>query len=72
MIERFSLEGRVAVITGAGTGIGRGTALVLADHGADVVLAGRRPEPLAATAAEVEALGRRALTVPTDVTDPPV
>jgi NAD(P)-dependent dehydrogenase (short-subunit alcohol dehydrogenase family) len=60
----------VAVVTGAGTGIGRGAALVLADHGADVVLAARRPEPLVATAAEVEAIGRRALVVPTDVTDP--
>jgi len=70
VIDRFSLEGRVAVITGGGTGIGRGTALVLAARGADVVLAGRRPEPLAATAAEVESLGRRALAVPTDVTEP--
>jgi len=70
MSDRFSLEGRVAIITGGGTGIGRGTALVLAEHGADVVLAARRVEPLAATAAEVEALGRRALAVPTDVTSP--
>jgi len=68
--DRFSLEGRVAVITGGGTGIGRGTALVLAEHGADVVLAARRPEPLESTAAEVEAFGRRALAVPTDVTRP--
>ena len=68
MNEKFSLDGRVAVITGGGTGIGRGTALVLAEHGADVVLAGRRPEPLESTAKEVEALGRRALAVPTDVT----
>ena len=50
MSDRFSLEGRVAVITGGGTGIGRGAALVLAEHGADVVLAARRAEPLAATA----------------------
>ncbi|HTR71833.1 MAG TPA: SDR family oxidoreductase [Mycobacteriales bacterium] len=70
MSDRFSLEGRVAVITGGGTGIGRGTALVLAEHGADVVLAARRPEPLESTAAEVEAFGRRALAVPTDVTRP--
>src|SRR6478752_5910929 len=70
MTDRFSLDGRVAIITGGGTGIGRGAALVLAEHGADVVLAARRPEPLAATAAEIEALGRRALPVPTDVTSP--
>lgn len=70
MTDRFSLDGRVALITGGGTGIGRGTALVLAEHGADVVLAGRRSKPLEATAAEIEALGRRAVTVPTDVTDP--
>jgi NAD(P)-dependent dehydrogenase (short-subunit alcohol dehydrogenase family) len=68
MSDRFSLEGRVAIITGGGTGIGRGTALVLAEHGADVVLAARRREPLERTANEVRALGRRALTVPTDVT----
>jgi NAD(P)-dependent dehydrogenase (short-subunit alcohol dehydrogenase family) len=57
------------MITGAGTGIGRGVALVLAEHGADIVLAGRRPEPLEETARDIEALGRRALVVPTDVTE---
>ena len=70
MSDRFSLNERVAIVTGGGTGIGRGIALVLADHGADVVLAARRPEPLASTAREIEALGRRALSVPTDVTSP--
>ena len=68
MSNRFSLAGRVAVITGGGTGIGRGSALVLAEHGADVVLAGRRPDPLESTAKEAQALGRRALAVSTDVT----
>lgn len=68
MSDRFNLDGRVALITGGGTGIGRGSALVLAEHGADVVLAGRRVEPLEATAKEVDALGRRALAVSTDVT----
>lgn len=70
MSGRFSLEGRVAIITGGGTGIGRGTALVLAQHGADVVLAARRSEPLESTAKEIEALGRRAVTLATDVTKP--
>ena len=68
-LSRFALDGRVALVTGAGTGIGRGVALVLAEHGADIVLAGRRPEPLEATARDIEALGRRALVVPTDVTE---
>jgi NAD(P)-dependent dehydrogenase (short-subunit alcohol dehydrogenase family) len=69
MSDRFNLNGRVALITGGGTGIGRGSALVLAERGADIVLAGRRPEPLEVTAKEIDALGRRALAVPTDVTD---
>jgi len=67
-MDRFDLSGRVAIITGGGTGIGRGAACVLAEHGADIVLAGRRPEPLERTAEEIRVLGRRALTVPTDVT----
>jgi NAD(P)-dependent dehydrogenase (short-subunit alcohol dehydrogenase family) len=68
-MSRFNVTDRVAVITGGGTGIGRGAALVLAEYGADVVLAARRAEPLESTAHEVHALGRRALTVPTDVTN---
>jgi 3-oxoacyl-[acyl-carrier protein] reductase len=64
------LDGQVAIIVGAGAGIGRSTALALARDGADVVLAARRPEPLASLAEEVhEAHGRRALAVPTDITD---
>ncbi len=68
MTGRFSLEGRIAIVTGGGTGIGRGSALVMAEYGAKVVLAGRRPEPLESTAAEVQASGRSAVAVPTDVT----
>ncbi|MBI4507263.1 MAG: glucose 1-dehydrogenase [Chloroflexi bacterium] len=68
MFERFRLDGQVAVVTGAGRGIGRGIALALAEAGADVALAGRTVAQLEETAHTVEALGRRALVVPTDVT----
>ena len=64
-----SLAGRVAIVTGGGTGIGRGVALALARAGADTVVAARTPEPLEETCAKVRALGRRALAVQTDVTD---
>ena len=70
MSDRFSLDGRAAIITGGGTGIGRGAALVLARYGADIALAGRRREPLESTAKEIEALGRRVVVAPTDVTVP--
>jgi NAD(P)-dependent dehydrogenase (short-subunit alcohol dehydrogenase family) len=58
---------RVAIVTGVGPGIGRSTALGLAEAGCHVVLAARRAEPLAAVAAECRALGVQALPVPTDV-----
>ena len=61
---------KVALITGAGTGIGKASALALAKEGYAVVLAGRRPEPLDAVAAEIESLGAQALAVPTDVGNP--
>jgi citronellol/citronellal dehydrogenase len=63
------LAGRVAIVTGGGTGIGRGIALELARAGADVALVGRRIGPLEETAAEIAALGRRALAAPADVRD---
>jgi NAD(P)-dependent dehydrogenase (short-subunit alcohol dehydrogenase family) len=62
--------GKVALVTGAGSGIGKASALALAQEGWDVVLAGRRKEPLATVAEQVKGLGRQALAVPTDVTDP--
>jgi len=62
-------EGSVAVVTGVGPGMGRSIALGFASHGVDVVLAARRRERLEAVAAEVRALGRDALVVPTDLTD---
>jgi 7-alpha-hydroxysteroid dehydrogenase len=69
MSHVFELTGRVAVVTGAGKGIGRGIALALARAGADVALAARTAADLEAGAQEVRALGRRALALPTDVTD---
>ena len=62
--------GRVALVTGAGTGIGRAAALALLGAGYRVVLAGRRAEPLAQTAAMSGVDAGHALAVPTDVTNP--
>jgi 7-alpha-hydroxysteroid dehydrogenase len=67
ILDQFALTDRVAIVTGAGKGIGAGCAKALAEAGADVVLAARTPEDLERTAADVEAAGRRALAVPTDV-----
>ncbi len=64
-----ALEGQVAVVTGAGRGIGRAIALALAGAGASVVLAARGAPALEAARAEIESGGGRALAVPTDVTD---
>ena len=62
--------GKVAVVTGAGTGIGKRTTLALLREGYSVVLAGRRVEPLEETVKEAEPAGSQALVVPTDVSDP--
>ncbi len=67
-IPSLSLEGKVAIITGGGTGMGRGIALKFAEAGADVVVASRRLPVLEKVVGEVRALGRRALAVQTDVT----
>ncbi len=64
------LTGRVAWITGAGSGIGEAAALALGGAGATLVLTGRRPEPLAAVAQRSEAAGGRAMALPGDLTRP--
>ena len=69
-MARYSLDGHVAVVTGGSKGIGRQIALTFAEAGADVAIAARKPDDLERTAKEIEALGRRALAVPTDVSDP--
>ena len=63
----FDLSGKVAVVTGAGRGMGRHMALDLARYGADVVLCSRTLSELEQVRGEVDALGRKALVVPTDV-----
>lgn len=69
MLDRFRLDGQVAIITGSGRGIGAATALALADAGADVVISARTRTELEDTAAKVRSRGRRALVVPCDVLD---
>ena len=68
--QLFDLGGRVAIMTGAGRGLGRTMALALAAAGADLALASRTAPELETLVEEVNALGRRAIAVPTDVTSP--
>ena len=68
MSDVFRLDGKLAVVTGAGKGIGRGIALQLAEAGADVVVSSRTQSDLDSLAEEITALGKRAITVAADVT----
>ncbi len=69
ILDRFRLDGRVAVVTGAGRGIGAGSAIALAEAGADVVLSSRTEAQLKEVAEQVEGIGRRAVVVPADLSD---
>ena len=66
---RFDVEGQVALVTGAARGLGRAVALALADAGADVALGLRDPSNDSGLAAEIEAMGRRVLPLPMEVSD---
>lgn len=71
MLAEFDLTGRVAIVTGGGTGIGKATARLLAKRGADLAIAGRKADILDAAAEEIgQETGKRCLAVPTDVRKP--
>ena len=69
ILDSLKLDDKVAIITGAGRGLGRAMAVKFAEAGADVVAASRTQAQLEETAAEVAKLGRKCVIVPTDVTD---
>ncbi|MXX47815.1 MAG: SDR family oxidoreductase [Chloroflexi bacterium] len=69
MLDSLRMDGKRVIVTGAGRGLGRQMALHLADAGADVICAARTQSQIAAVAKEIEAKGRQALVIPTDVSD---
>lgn len=69
ILDSFRIDDQVAIVTGAGRGIGAATAIALAEAGADVVISSRTEGQLAEVAAQIEAAGRRAHVVPADLAD---
>ena len=69
MLDRFRMDDKVAIVTGAGRGIGAATAVGLAEAGADVVISSRTAEQLDAVAARIEGAGRRVVAVPANLND---
>ena len=67
VLDRFDLSGKIAIITGAGKGIGAAIALAFAEAGADVALLARTIADLDGVAEQVRSLGRRAVVIPTDL-----
>lgn len=68
-VVEFSLAGKVAIVTGGSRGIGRSIAVGLAEAGADVVVAARKPEALEESVAAIAATGRKGIAIPTNVRD---
>lgn len=70
MSDLFDLSGRVAMVSGAASGMGKAMSLALAEHGADLMLLDLNADGLAQTAADIQALGRRAISATCDVSNP--
>ena len=69
ILERFAMTDKVAIVTGAGRGIGAASAVSLAEAGADLVISARTADQLGEVAKRIEATGRRVVTVPADLSD---
>ncbi len=67
ILKDFNVEGKVAIVTGAGRGIGKAIALTLVEAGADLTVIARTAKQVEQTAAEVRQLGRKVLAIPIDV-----
>ena len=69
ILDRFAVDGHVAIVTGAGRGLGAATAVALAEAGADVLISARTADQLEVVAEQVRATGRRCVVVPADLSD---